>query len=163
MLRRVVLVRTDVSEELTTPFIRVTRLGELGTAVALFLAHVFLSPWWRRRYVPPKRRFLQEPHGVTSQKTTFFIVTAVKTSNLTWYTYLHTHVSISEHLHSIGHSSNKLLMVLGSTVDVDIGQRQDWPSNSILASVHSAAETFLPRRCLGTLGGNTNTKNKAIC
>jgi hypothetical protein len=31
----------------------------------------------------PKRRFLQEPHGVTTQKTPFFIVTAVKTSNLT--------------------------------------------------------------------------------
>jgi hypothetical protein len=28
-------------------------------------------------------RFLQEPHGVTTQKTPFFIVTAVKTSNLT--------------------------------------------------------------------------------
>jgi hypothetical protein len=27
--------------------------------------------------------FLQEPHGVTSQKTAFFIVTAVKTPNLT--------------------------------------------------------------------------------
>jgi hypothetical protein len=26
---------------------------------------------------------LKEPHGVTSQKTAFFIVTAVKTSNLT--------------------------------------------------------------------------------
>jgi hypothetical protein len=25
----------------------------------------------------------QEPHGITSQKTPFFIVTAVKTSNLT--------------------------------------------------------------------------------
>jgi hypothetical protein len=30
----------------------------------------------------PKRQFLQEPRGVTSQKTPFFIVTAVKTSNL---------------------------------------------------------------------------------
>jgi hypothetical protein len=38
----------------------------------LFLVHRFLSPWWRRRQVPPKRRFLQEPHGVTSQKTAFF-------------------------------------------------------------------------------------------
>jgi hypothetical protein len=28
-------------------------------------------------------RFLQEPHSVTSQKTPFFIATAVKTSNLT--------------------------------------------------------------------------------
>jgi hypothetical protein len=27
-------------------------------------------------------RFLQDPHGLTSQKTPFFIVTAVKTSNL---------------------------------------------------------------------------------
>jgi NifB/MoaA-like Fe-S oxidoreductase len=30
-----------------------------------------------------ERQFIQEPHGVTSQKTPFFIVTAVKTSNLT--------------------------------------------------------------------------------
>jgi hypothetical protein len=35
------------------------------------------------RYVPLKRRFLQEPHGVTSQKTPLFIVTAVETSNPT--------------------------------------------------------------------------------
>jgi hypothetical protein len=39
----------------------------------LFLVHQFLSPWWRRRQVPPKRRFLQEPHGVTTQKTPFFM------------------------------------------------------------------------------------------
>jgi ankyrin repeat protein len=32
--------------------------------------------------VPPKRWFLQEPHDITSQKTPFFIVTAVKTSIL---------------------------------------------------------------------------------
>jgi hypothetical protein len=31
MLRRMVLVRTDVSEEFCTSFIRVTRIGELGT------------------------------------------------------------------------------------------------------------------------------------
>jgi hypothetical protein len=35
MLRRVALVRTDVSEELNTSFIRVTRIGELGTRLAL--------------------------------------------------------------------------------------------------------------------------------
>jgi hypothetical protein len=51
MLRRVALVRTDVSEELSVSFIRVTIIGE--------------------------------PHGVASQKTPFFIVTAVKNSNLT--------------------------------------------------------------------------------
>jgi hypothetical protein len=52
MLRRVVLVRTDVSEDPSAYIIRVTG-------------------------------YLQQPHGVTSQKTAFFIVTAVKTSNLT--------------------------------------------------------------------------------
>jgi hypothetical protein len=31
MLRRVALVRTDVSEELNASIIRVTRIGELGT------------------------------------------------------------------------------------------------------------------------------------
>jgi hypothetical protein len=51
----VALVRTDVSEEPGASFIRVTEIGEL-----------------------------QEPHGVTTQKTPFFIVTAVKTSNLTY-------------------------------------------------------------------------------
>jgi hypothetical protein len=33
MLRRVDLVRTDVSEELSASFIRVTRIGELGTTL----------------------------------------------------------------------------------------------------------------------------------
>jgi hypothetical protein len=42
-----------------------------------------LLPWRWRRYVSPKRRFLQEPQGVISQKTAFFIITAVETSNLT--------------------------------------------------------------------------------
>jgi hypothetical protein len=52
LLRRVALVRTDVSEEPGASFIRVTKIGELGTTQA-------------------------------TQKTPFFIVTAVKTSNLT--------------------------------------------------------------------------------
>jgi hypothetical protein len=35
MLRRVALVRTDVSEEFIAPFLRVTRIGELGTALTV--------------------------------------------------------------------------------------------------------------------------------
>jgi hypothetical protein len=35
MLRRVDLVRTDVSEELRASFTRVTRIGELGTALTV--------------------------------------------------------------------------------------------------------------------------------
>jgi hypothetical protein len=35
MLRRVDLVRTDVSEELSASIIRLTRIGELGTTLAV--------------------------------------------------------------------------------------------------------------------------------
>jgi hypothetical protein len=35
MLRLVALVRTDVSEELSASFIRVSRIGELGTTLAV--------------------------------------------------------------------------------------------------------------------------------
>jgi hypothetical protein len=35
MLWRVALVRIDVSEELSSSFIRVTRIGELGTTLAV--------------------------------------------------------------------------------------------------------------------------------
>jgi hypothetical protein len=48
----------------------VTKIGALGTTQA----------------ATSNRRMLRrnkEPHGVTTQKTPFFIVTAVKTSNLT--------------------------------------------------------------------------------
>jgi hypothetical protein len=47
MLRRVALVRTDVSEELRASIIRVTRIGELGT-----------TPWplVRKRNIPTERQ-----------------------------------------------------------------------------------------------------------
>jgi hypothetical protein len=35
MLRLVALVRTDVSEELSASFIRATKIGELGTTLAV--------------------------------------------------------------------------------------------------------------------------------
>jgi hypothetical protein len=35
MLRHVALVRTDVSEELSASFIKVTRVGEIGTTLAV--------------------------------------------------------------------------------------------------------------------------------
>jgi hypothetical protein len=50
--------------------------------LASFLLNLFLRPWRWRRYVPPKRRLtLNGLHGVISQKTIFFITTAVKTSD----------------------------------------------------------------------------------
>jgi hypothetical protein len=42
-------------------------------------------------HVPPKRWFLQEPHGDTPQKMAFFIVTAVKTSYLKLFGFVWLH------------------------------------------------------------------------
>jgi hypothetical protein len=72
-LLRVALVRTDVSEEHGASIIRVTRIGELGTTLPVTS---------NRSTLRRNSRFLKEPHGVTSPKTAFFIVTAVKISNL---------------------------------------------------------------------------------
>jgi hypothetical protein len=54
--------------------------------------HRFLQ----ERHGPPKRRFLQERHGVVSEKTGFFIVTDVKTSNLTYFDFLHLKIKLIE-------------------------------------------------------------------
>jgi hypothetical protein len=46
MLCRVALVRTDVPEERSAPFIRMTRIGELGTTLAVtrFLVRTSVVP-----------------------------------------------------------------------------------------------------------------------
>jgi hypothetical protein len=81
MLLRVALVmRTDVSEKFGSSFITVTRIGDLETTRAVTS---------NRRALRRNTKLLQEPHGVTSQKTAFLIVTAVKTSNLTFHRHCH--------------------------------------------------------------------------
>jgi hypothetical protein len=66
MWGRVALDKTDVSEKRFAFIIRVIRLLVTPSVVST------------SRYVPVKSRLVQEPHGVTSQKTTFFTVTARK-------------------------------------------------------------------------------------
>jgi hypothetical protein len=73
MLCHVAPVRTDVSEEPSASIIRVTRITD--------------SCW-----------FLQGSHGVTSQKTAFFIVTTVKSSNLKQVTTFTTMTLSSEYM-----------------------------------------------------------------
>jgi hypothetical protein len=46
ILRSVALVRTDVTEELSAPFIRVTRIGELGTLAATSNRHTLRRNWY---------------------------------------------------------------------------------------------------------------------
>jgi hypothetical protein len=62
MLRHVAFVRTEISSQ----------RAPVALLLTLLLALCFMSPWWRRRYISPKRRLLQEPHRVPSQKTASF-------------------------------------------------------------------------------------------
>jgi hypothetical protein len=86
MLRSVALVKTDVSKKRIVSIIRVTRIGELGTTLDL----TSNSRTLRTDCHPDEggARFLRNVGSykshmpLTSQKTPFFIVTAVKTSNL---------------------------------------------------------------------------------
>jgi hypothetical protein len=95
MLRRVAVVKTEVSEELVDSIVSVTRIGELRTTLTvtsnlLVTANVvFNSPI----LVTLMMKFicscettllpsLLQPHGVTSQKTVFFIVSSMKTLDL---------------------------------------------------------------------------------
>jgi hypothetical protein len=91
MLHRVALVRTDVSEDLSASFIRMTRISALRTTLAvssnrrtlrrnlLVIASVVTSSpilvtVMKEPLRSPETSVLTEPHGVTSQKTPFFNV-----------------------------------------------------------------------------------------
>jgi hypothetical protein len=87
ILRHVTHVRTDVSKELSAPIIRVTRISELGTTLTVTSNRPTLRRNTKMTLSSYQTSDLQEPHGVTSQKTAFFIVTAVKTSNLTYFSF----------------------------------------------------------------------------
>jgi hypothetical protein len=83
MLRRVALVRTDVSEELSPSSIRVTRICELGTtppvatdARCVMMMMVAIRSYETYVFTRVTRRNIQ--------KMAFVIVTAVKTSNITY-------------------------------------------------------------------------------
>jgi hypothetical protein len=79
----VVLVINEVSEERIAPINRVTRIGELGTLALTNNAcceEILINR--PRCVVPQKGRLIEDPHGLSSQKLAFFIVTAVKTSKL---------------------------------------------------------------------------------
>jgi hypothetical protein len=107
MLCRVALVRTDVSNEFSASFIQVTSIGELETTLAVTSNRRTLrrNTKWCLVFLRSVRRLLitasvvpsspilitlikealsssetsvlQEPHGVTSQKTPFFTREAV--------------------------------------------------------------------------------------
>jgi hypothetical protein len=86
MLSRVALVKADISEDPSASFFRVTRFGELETTLAatrvrrlLVAASVvpsspILVTLKKEALGSSEMSVLQEPHGVTSQKTSFLIL-----------------------------------------------------------------------------------------
>jgi hypothetical protein len=68
MLRRVALVRTDVSEELSASFIRVTRIGKLETTLVVTSNRCML----RRNICHPMKEILSSSDtnslGISSQR-----------------------------------------------------------------------------------------------
>jgi hypothetical protein len=90
----VALVRADVSDELNASFIRVTRIGELGPTLAVINnrrtlgasvvpSSPILFTLMKEALNSSETLVHRRATRVTSQKTPFFIVNAVKSSNLT--------------------------------------------------------------------------------
>jgi hypothetical protein len=110
IVRRVALIRADVSKEGSASFIRVTTIGELGMLIATNkLASVASDSVVRsspilvtlmREALSSSEKSVLTIAGGTSQKTPFFIITAVKSSNLTSYRLIHS----SE---TVPHTKNK--------------------------------------------------------
>jgi hypothetical protein len=75
-------VSTDVSEDRMTSIFLRSVLRFLVTAKVV-PSSPSLVTLMMEGCMSPKRRFLHEPNGATSHKATFFLVTAVRTSDFT--------------------------------------------------------------------------------
>jgi hypothetical protein len=80
MLRRLALVRTDVSEERSAFIIRVTRIGELGTTLAVTIS----------------RRTLRRNISISSQLASLASSASVVTSSLILVTLMREELNSSE-------------------------------------------------------------------
>jgi hypothetical protein len=66
-LRRVAPVRTDVSEELSSSFIRVTRIGELGTTLAVTSNYQLCSSTSHHCIAFQKAAIFTRVHSIVTQ------------------------------------------------------------------------------------------------
>jgi hypothetical protein len=77
MLRRVALVRTDVSEELNASFIRVKRIGELGTTLAVTSNRLTLRMLVTASVVPSSPILVTRMKEALRSSETSFLTSAI--------------------------------------------------------------------------------------
>jgi hypothetical protein len=86
MLRRVSIVKTDVSEERSSSIIRVTRIGELGTALAVTSNRRMLRRNPHLVFLRSVRRLLLTANVVPSSQILLTMMEALRSSETSVFT-----------------------------------------------------------------------------
>jgi hypothetical protein len=105
MLRRMALVRTDVLKELSASFIRVTRIGELGTTLAVTSNRRTLRRLLVTARVVPSSQILVPLMKEAPRSSETLVLIRTTRRNIPQDTILHSHRR--ENLRSYSISSNK--------------------------------------------------------
>jgi hypothetical protein len=116
----------------------------------------FLSPWRWRWYVPPKHRFLQEPHGVTSKKMASFIIAAVKTSNIPYFNKYECKMTVDSCLILV---NNTLQALSYHVTALQVSTACCWYSHILATPLRQALQVIVWRECLSSWGTGRHSPN----